>query len=109
MSTLVSDEALENFAEAEELLCSNEDALFSIDDGKVSAFISYVWLVLSVEGTSDLNQLPSTSRELLTPPLRLFSPCAVNVHAYQLQLLSSGRIFVATLLRAADGLVQVHL
>ncbi len=48
-STLVTETALHAFAELEDTLRGDEDAIFSVAQTEVSDFISFIWLVLSVE------------------------------------------------------------
>jgi len=48
-SSLITDEALHAFAELEQILRDDEDAVFQPGSGAATDFISYVWFILAVE------------------------------------------------------------
>lgn len=58
-STLLSDQALNSLAEAEQLIAQTTDAVLRLEPGPASDFAAYVWLVLSA--VERLAALPSAT------------------------------------------------
>ncbi|MCF8589912.1 DEAD/DEAH box helicase [Gordonia liuliyuniae] len=69
-STLTSDEALETLEEAEALLASSADELFTLADSAAASFASFVWFVLSAH--QRLEEL-ATSNNIIASVKRLLA------------------------------------